>query len=179
MNGILRNINRPLHKFFLNMAEYFAPPDEHYVLGGKPHHVSPFDLKEIELKFPRFENEDSMTESEICVACHGCCNYVTVALETPRTKSRRDEYHWYLLHRNVEIFIDNDDEWQLLFKTPCDYLKTSGICAIYQDRPEICRSYDASSCSRTGKDHQVLFSSPREMDDYLNIKKKKKSSKKI
>lgn len=130
---------------------------------------------EIELNFPKFENEDKMTESEICLACTGCCRYVTVPIEFPRAKAKLDEYVWYLLHRNVEIYIDHDNDWNVMFKTPCDKLLDNGMCSIYETRPQICRDYSAKSCSRTGKDHKFLFKRPQELLDYLAERKKSKT----
>lgn len=128
---------------------------------------------EIDLTFPKFPNEDQMTESEICVKCHGCCMYVTVPLDTPRSKSAKDIFRWYLLHQNVEIYIDHDRQWQILFKTPCNQLLANGMCAIYETRPQICKDYKADACSRVGKDYIELFQTPAELDAYFEKKAKK------
>ena len=130
-------------------------------------------MHEIELVFPKFKNEENMTESEICLACHGCCNYITVVIDYPRSKDERDSYGWYLSHKNVEIYIDHDNDWNLLFKTPCNHLKPDGACAIYETRFEICREYEADACSRMGTDYKKLFATPDELYDYLNEKKAK------
>ncbi|HMU84876.1 MAG TPA: YkgJ family cysteine cluster protein [Leptospiraceae bacterium] len=134
-----------------------------------------FNVEEIELVFPKFNNEAKMTESEICMKCHGCCTYVAVPLEYPRSKDTLDTYVWYLLHRNVEIEIDNYNKWFLIFKTPCDKLLPNGACSIYETRPEICRDYSADNCSRTAKDHAHQFKQPSELLQYLEQKKKAKS----
>ena len=133
---------------------------------------------EIELVFPHFENEDQMTESEICVACHGCCMYVTVPLDPPRSKSQKDIFRWYLLHQNVEIYIDHDKQWQILFKTRCKQLLDNGMCAIYENRPQICKDYKSDSCSRVGKDYIELFRTPAQLEQYFQKKaaKSKKSA---
>lgn len=128
---------------------------------------------EIDLTFPKFPNEDQMTESEICVKCHGCCMYVTVPLDSPRSKSAKDIFRWYLLHQNVEIYIDHDRQWQILFKTPCNQLLANGMCAIYETRPQICKDYKADACSRVGKDYIELFQTPAELDAYFDKKAKK------
>jgi hypothetical protein len=139
-------------------------------------------MKEIELIFPKFKNEESMTESEICLACHGCCSYISVVIESPRSKDQRDSYGWYLSHRNVEIYIDHDNDWNLLFKTPCNHLLPNGACGVYETRFDICREYEADSCSRTGSDCKILFKSSEELYKYLDDRKttnaKKKSDKK-
>ena len=135
-------------------------------------------MKEIDLVFPRFKNEDKMTESEICLACHTCCKYVTVVIDSPRSKDQRDSYGWYLSHKNVEIYIDHDNDWNLLFKTPCNNLLPDGACSIYETRFDICREYESDSCSRVGSDCKVLFATPEEMYSYLDAKKAKSAAKK-
>jgi len=137
-----------------------------------------FDIQEMELVFPKFKDEEKMTESEICIACHGCCNYVTVPVEYPRSKDKIDNYVWYLLHRNVEIYIDNYKKWFLLFKTPCDKLGANGACGIYETRPQVCRDYSADACSRVGKDHTHLFKRLDELLAFLQAGKKKTARKK-
>ena len=129
-----------------------------------------FNVEEIELVFPKFKEEAKMTESEICMKCHGCCTYVAVPLEYPRSADMLDTYVWYLLHRNVEIEIDNYNKWFLVFKTPCNKLLPDGACSIYLSRPEICRDYSADSCSRTAKDHTHQFKRPEDLMAYMKQK---------
>lgn len=131
---------------------------------------------EIDLTFPRFPQEKKMDQTEICLKCHGCCMYITVPLDYPRSNEQRDLYTWYLLHRNVEIYIDHDKTWAIIFKTPCDKLLANGMCSIYETRPQLCRDYSPDSCSRVGKDHLHLFQTPAEMHAYLDRNKKKKAS---
>lgn len=178
----MKFMRQKISSFLQKLADSIAPePDgkDRPLRAGDFHRrwdYPPQKSKEITLSFPRFENEENLSESEICISCHGCCNYVTVQIEPPRSKTLKDEYTWYLLHRNVDIFIDNDNVWQLLFKTPCEKLGIDGVCGIYESRPTLCRSYSADACSRTGSDHKFLFSNPDEMFDYLNSRKKKKST---
>jgi Fe-S-cluster containining protein len=141
-------------------------------------------MSEIKLNFPRFPDEVSMTPEQICIACHGCCFYVTAPLDTPKSKQQKDLYSWYLHHQNVEIYVDHDKAWQLLFKTPCNHIGKDGMCGVYETRPDICRDYSSTNCSRVGDDHIVLFTKPEEMFAWLDSKKttakktQKKSSKK-
>lgn len=124
------------------------------------------------LNFPKFPNEDKMSQTEICLACTGCCRYVNVIIEKPKNKTLRDQYTWYLLHKNVQIYIDNDKDWNLLFITPCTALQSDGKCSVYEDRPEMCKDYDPESCSRTGEDHIALFETSEQMFSYLDKNKK-------
>jgi Fe-S-cluster containining protein len=131
------------------------------------------------LVFPQFPNEESMTESEICCKCTGCCRYVSVGIDKPgRSKDKIDHYVWYLLHKNVQIYIDNDGDWNLLFITPCTELGSDGKCGVYSTRPKICKDYSPKSCSRTGKDHTHLFMTPKAMLEYLESEKAKRKAKK-
>ncbi len=132
---------------------------------------------EIDLTFPRFPHEKQMDQTEICLKCHGCCMYITVPLDYPRSNEQKDLYTWYLLHRNVEIYIDHDKTWAIIFKTPCNKLLANGMCGIYETRPQLCRDYSPDSCSRVGKDHMHLFQTPAEMHAYLDRNKKKTSKK--
>ena len=50
--------------------------------------VKIFDKGDTPLVFPQFENEDKMTESEICLKCTGCCRYITVEIDKPRSKEK-------------------------------------------------------------------------------------------
>ncbi|MCB1157798.1 MAG: YkgJ family cysteine cluster protein [Leptospiraceae bacterium] len=133
-----------------------------------------FSKGDTPLVFPSFPNEKQMTESEICLACTGCCRYVAVGLDKPNSKELLDQYRWFLLHRNVQIYIDNDNDWNLLFITPCTQLGSDGKCGIYQDRPQLCKDYSPDSCSRVGKDHKELFETPEAMQEYLEKEKEKR-----
>lgn len=135
------------------------------------------DKGDTPLIFPQFKNEEKMTESEICVKCSGCCRYVSVDIEKPKTKEQIDTYVYYILHRNVQIYIDNDKKWNILFITPCSELLPNGMCNIYETRPQICRDYSATACSRTGKDHTHLFKTPDALLAYLEEEKQKKKKK--
>jgi Fe-S-cluster containining protein len=129
------------------------------------------------LEFPSFKNEHLMTQSEICCKCTGCCRYVSVDIPSPRSKERIDLYVWYLIHKNVQIFIDHDGDWFLLFITPCTKLLPDGRCGIYETRPDICRDYSADNCSRTGKDYSHLFKRPEEFLSFLEQRKAKNKKK--
>lgn len=135
------------------------------------------DKGDTPLVFPKFKNEKKMTVSEICCACTGCCGYVSVQIYPPKKKVDIDHYTYYLLHQNVQIYIDNDDEWNLLFITPCTQLdKETGFCKIYSKRPQICKDYSPDNCSRVGKDHKHLFQTPKSMLSYLKKKNKNKKT---
>jgi uncharacterized protein len=59
-----------------------------------------------------------------------CCTYTTEAIgEAPRSKSDFEHLLWQVSHEPVEIYQD-----------------PGGACAIYDERPQICRDYDNDWC---------------------------------
>lgn len=104
---------------------------------------------------PGSKHRDEITPDEsICDFCVGkCCRYFTVPLKTPRTRADFDELRWYLAHQRTLIFVETETSngksrkrWNLVVWTRCEYLKPDNGCAIYDDRPGVCRDYKADSC---------------------------------
>jgi Fe-S-cluster containining protein len=89
-----------------------------------------------------------ITPDNKCSRCIGskCCTYLTEALGVaPRSKRDFDHLLWQVSHQGTEIYKDNSG-WYLLFHGRCQHLQTDGGCAIYHDRPRICRDYDNAWC---------------------------------
>jgi hypothetical protein len=82
-----------------------------------------------------------------CRRCHGrlCCNYITQAIDTPRSKRDFEFLLWQLSHAGVRSYQDTDG-WYLLIETRCQHLQADGRCGIYAARPWICREYDHTHC---------------------------------
>ncbi len=82
-----------------------------------------------------------------CSRCTGtiCCTYATEPLDTPRSKEDFRHLLWQVSHQNIEIYKD-DSGWYLLIKGRCEHIQVDGSCAIYADRPAICREYDNDWC---------------------------------
>ncbi len=75
-----------------------------------------------------------------------CCTYTTEALGTPRSKADFEHLLWQVSHDNVEIYKDSDG-WYLLIRGNCEHLiAPDGACAIYADRPQVCRDYSNDWC---------------------------------
>ena len=47
--------------------------------------------------------------SKTCIACQYCCTYVSLEIDAPKTETDYDVIRWYLAHRNINIYIDDDD----------------------------------------------------------------------
>lgn len=88
-----------------------------------------------------------ITSDNKCGFCTGakCCNYVTQAIDTPRSMSDFDTLLWQLAHPNVQAYKD-EDGWYLIFYTTCQFLESDGRCGIYETRPQMCRDYSNDYC---------------------------------
>jgi len=78
-----------------------------------------------------------------------CCTYITEQLTTPRSMHDFDHMLWQLSHKGVQAYKD-EDGWYLLINNPCTHILPDGHCAIYDDRPTICREYSNDYCGRAG-----------------------------
>ena len=89
-----------------------------------------------------------VTANNKCSRCSGskCCTYITEALgAAPRSKSDFEHLLWQVSHHGISVYKDSDG-WFLLIEAECAHLQAGGSCAIYQNRPQICRDYDNDWC---------------------------------
>jgi Fe-S-cluster containining protein len=91
---------------------------------------------------------------------------MAVAVDVPETEEDFDDVRWYLLHRNVRVLIDPEDDWYVAFDTPCERLGKDGQCLDYENRPELCRDYphDGEPCEFEGGIFVEEFSTVEEFD---------------
>jgi len=83
-----------------------------------------------------------------CFECAKCCTYVAVEIDTPTTNAEYDQIVWYLYHERVEVFVDWEDAWHVLFRTRCEQLTSAGMCGVYATRPAICKDFDWRACEQ-------------------------------
>ena len=90
---------------------------------------------------------NKITPENKCSFCKNstCCTYVTQAIDTPRSKVDFEHLLWQVSHHNVSVYKD-EDGWCLLFETKCSHLLPDGGCAIYENRPQICRDHSNDYC---------------------------------
>jgi len=50
-----------------------------------------------------------------------------------------------LLHERTAVFVDNG-QWYLLVYLTCEGLQSDGRCAVYSNRPQVCRDYGTDIC---------------------------------
>jgi len=112
-----------------------------------------------------------------CDLCEGskCCNYVTQAIDTPRSVDEFDTLLWQMTHKGVQCYKD-EDGWFLLFYTTCQYLQDSGRCGIYETRPQMCRDYSNDYCeydSPAEEGFDLFFETYGDLDKYCKKRFKK------
>jgi uncharacterized protein len=122
-------------------------------------------------KVPVALNEDAARCQFRCMA--RCCRYITVQIPAPKDKRDLDELSWFLAHREVSVYVESR-RWHLEVRTPCKYLTDENLCAVYDERPDVCRDYSTEHCEYpTRPEHSLQFDS-REDFDYWRAGKTKR-----
>jgi Fe-S-cluster containining protein len=114
-----------------------------------------------------------MAEKVLCDECNGkCCRYFALPIERPKTRGDYDDIRWYLCHKGISVFVE-DGDWYIRIGNECRHL-TNGDhrCAIYKDRPRICRGYKTKDCDRTeGEyDYKLHFTNDKQIEEYMKKK---------
>ena len=112
-------------------------------------------LKPKELDELFFEAHDEAFEEIDCLKCGNCCRTTSPVFkpeDIERLASRfrlksREFIHKYL-------YKDADDDY-VLKETPCPFLLEDNYCAVYEDRPQACRSFPHTN--------------HRKMHNYINL----------
>jgi Fe-S-cluster containining protein len=110
------------------------------------------------------------------VSCHNCpamcCRYVASEIDAPTSKREYDNIRWYLMHRDVFVFVDHEDDWYLEFETACENLGADNRCQRYEERPRICREHgdtDVDCEFHAGTEpHKIRFSTAAEFEAWLD-----------
>lgn len=101
-----------------------------------------------------------------CLECGLCCTYIAVEIDAPDTLHGATEILWYLYHRDVSIYLE-DDEWMVQFATRCNNLQDDNRCGIYETRPPVCREFKETTCEVNAADVGISFYTPQAFLDYL------------
>lgn len=107
-----------------------------------------------------------------CSGCSNCCEYLSIGIDNPTSVKDFDHVLWYLLHKDVWVYIDDEDEWYVQFNTPCRKLDNRR-CSYYEHRPSICRKYEPAACARYGEGatEKYLFKDEDDLFRYLAKKR--------
>ncbi len=78
----------------------------------------------------KFKREDLKPGEVLCTYCTGrCCRYFALPLETPETRDDFDHIRWYMLHGDVNVFVEGED-WYLVVNNVCRHLLPDNRCGI-------------------------------------------------
>jgi Fe-S-cluster containining protein len=105
-----------------------------------------------------------------CEHCNGmCCRYVALEIDKPEELADFENIKWYVSHKNVIVFIDEDDEWYIEFSTPCKFLGEDNRCKNYESRPKICREYTQGQCLFYNNDYSEkhTFRTIEDVEKYI------------
>ncbi|MDH5672907.1 MAG: YkgJ family cysteine cluster protein [Myxococcales bacterium] len=101
-----------------------------------------------------------------CLSCGLCCTYLAVEIDGPTSVRGASEILWFLYHKGACVYVE-DDDWLLQIETRCRHLREDNGCAIYEQRPQICRDYDETGCEVNADEVGIAFFEPDEFLDYL------------
>ena len=117
-------------------------------------------------------SEDELNK-KLCGRCTKCCEYVNIPLGKPSTEEEFDNILWYLIHKNVYVWVGKNNRWFVRFNTPCKPLK-KGRCREYSTRPMLCREYSQKLCENyKPQDEKHVFRTRGEFMAYLKKTRKK------
>jgi uncharacterized protein len=113
-----------------------------------------------------------MAKKAKCGQCGHCCSYVTVHIDEPEDKEDWEAIRWYVIHDDVIVFVDNEGDWLVEFKTKCSAIKNNGDCGIYENRPDVCRNHDPDNCEHNGEgeSYELIFRTEEDVRNYMKIK---------
>jgi len=104
-----------------------------------------------------------------CEECNAkCCKHVAVEIDVPEKIEDFEDIKWFVSHKNVNVFLDEDKKWYLEFLTSCDFLGEGNKCLNYDNRPQICRDYNHEECvfHNEYKD-EFIFTNLEEVERYI------------
>ena len=111
---------------------------------------------------PLFTSGAAKTLME-CTRCGKCCTYVSIEINAPTKARYATDALWYLYHDKVRLYIDGMGEWSVVFETRCRNLQDNLLCAIYEDRPHICRDFDNTTCDVNDPEGGRSIDTPEEL----------------
>ncbi len=112
-----------------------------------------------------------------CQKCNAhCCRHIAIGVDAPDDKESYDNIRWYLLHKNVWVFIDHEDQWLIEFRTPCRLIRSDYKCGDYQNRPLVCKNYPEEDELCEGETNEPaykeLFKNVKDFERYMKKRSK-------
>lgn len=149
--------------------------------GGSHEHVADYRRRSTRSGGRRKPPRESVEPPDsLCTYCTAkCCRYFALPLDTPTTWEDFEYLRWFLFHQRAAVFLE-DGDWYLLVNTECKHLREDGLCAIYEDRPQVCRDYHTDQCEY--EDHWVYdhyFETSEQIEEYAEAVLKPRSGRGI
>ena len=113
--------------------------------------------------------------SKDCSTCDGaCCKHVAIEIDTPEELEDFENIKWYVCHKNINVYVDENYLWHIEMLTSCEFLGENHLCKIYEKRPEICREYSQEECPfHNDYEEKYTFHNLEELESYIeNVFKK-------
>ena len=108
-----------------------------------------------------------------CKKCNAkCCRYVSLEIDKPEDKEDFENIKWFVAHKNVNVYVDDEGDWYIEFLTHCDLLKNNK-CKDYKNRPKICRKYSKEECTfHNDYSEKHTFKTIKDVEKYLENQSK-------
>jgi len=117
-----------------------------------------------------------MTE-KTCEGCGAkCCKYVAMEIDAPEDKNDFENIKWYVAHKNISVFVEEDGTWNIEFVTPCQYLTEDSKCSIHEEfnknpevsRPAICKNFSIDQCPQHNEyKEDYRFENIKDIEKYI------------
>lgn len=117
--------------------------------------------------------EKKMTVDQ-CDGCPGsCCRGIEEQVKKPRTIQEVADVRWQLHFTHIQFFI-RSRRWYRHIVSPCCYLDENSFCAIYEERPQVCRDHMPPSCEHYHPIWDTVFVTPEDLDRWVVKEERRK-----
>lgn len=109
-----------------------------------------------------------------CLECNGeCCKRLAIDIDEPEDEEDLEDLKWYLYHKGVSVYVDEEGDWCVQFETRCKNLNKKNLCEIYDKRPAVCRKYPSEKCEMNNEnDCTEYFQDIKDVDKYIEKMKR-------
>ncbi len=108
-----------------------------------------------------------------CTDCAKCCTYVAIDVNGPTSPKNATDLLWFLYHEGVSIYVDGDNTWSVVFEARCRNLREDRLCGVYEQRPHVCRTFDANICEVNDPENGYIFASAEELLAWMQKRRPK------
>ena len=110
-----------------------------------------------------------MEKPKTCEECDAkCCKHIAVEIDVPESLDDFEDVKWFVCHENINIFVDEDNEWYLEVLNKCEHLGEGNKCKIYGKRPAICTDYNHEECVfYNNYEEKYTFKKIEDVEDYV------------